>query len=916
MSSPRPAPVPPPGSLRDKLILGLEWGMEIVIWVILVISPWLVGGYLPQHVLLMSLGLCLLLLLWSLQQMLRWQLTLYFCPVSLLLILLFVLSAMALFPLSRAALLRISPATAQLYDDLLPQTREVPMSGPLAESLPFVPGSTLSLNPGATQNQLMELLAVFILFGVTRHALASPQSLRRLAFVLVLNGCCLSIFGLIQKVHSPGTDVYGITVAGAEVFGPFINRNHFASYVNFSICLGIGLFLSNLTKNPRGTVYQPAAPAPGKIGHYHFTSVLDILQHPLAVWLLAPVAICITAVATSLSRGGILALAAGLGCLVFALRRRGWKTLLPLMFIFVLAGALLVWYGAEPTLERFDQELLAHEGRFNIWRACWDLARRFPIFGTGPGTFFIVEPLARPANANQSVVHLHAHNEYLEALVEGGMIRLAIILALVALVVWYGLRAATQSRHASAQALAAGALGGAVALAIQSIGEFGIHLPSIAAVTAVVAAQLTALGGSAGTHGQEARLRGNVFGIGPLLSVPLAFSLALPLLVGAWRLSSSEINRMVALRLSSEAKNSRDLQQALHYFDEAIRFAPAHQRVRLERYETQQLQFQVIATENRDRTEILAQPQLFAEVAMSPLNWPASPMAALTQWCSGTVLEQTAQSQQFRHSQEQTWPDQQRHLLAARDNCPLAWRAQLDIAQYVLPQKAKIAPQDRFLYWRQSDPQEAYLRRVKLLHPHRAETWFLCGQQEGNNGDREEAIRSWRRSLELSDEFLEPIVRESTLSFLQPELKLSTQELMEKLIPANNPRQLIKAAWLLYPKVTEMNQRRPFMEAALALLEKNEKILEPEYQYYYGLALWGVTKREQALRHLQDAVRRTPRRYPWRLDLARLQFELQHFSDSREQAFMVLQADANNVEAKELMEKLDRVQRPGVESDR
>jgi len=157
----------------------------------------------------------------------------------------------------------------------------------------------------------------------------------------------------------------------------------------------------------------------------------------MAAWLLAPVAVCSTAVATSLSRGGVLSLVVGLAVVLFSLRRKGFKAYLPLLLILGLAVGLLVWYGAEPTLQRFDEERFAVEGRFNIWRAGWDLARRFPIFGTGLGTFFVVEPLARPALADQNIVHLHAHNEYLEALVEGGIVRLGITLTLVCLVFWY-----------------------------------------------------------------------------------------------------------------------------------------------------------------------------------------------------------------------------------------------------------------------------------------------------------------------------------------------------------------------------------------------------------------------------------------------------------------------------------------------
>ena len=51
--------------------------------------------------------------------------------------------------------------------------------------------------------------------------------------------------------------------------------------------------------------------------------------------------------------------------------------------------------------------------------------------GTGSGTFVWVEPTVR-TGGNAEVYYENAHNEYLEALVEGGVIRLGLTLLLAA----------------------------------------------------------------------------------------------------------------------------------------------------------------------------------------------------------------------------------------------------------------------------------------------------------------------------------------------------------------------------------------------------------------------------------------------------------------------------------------------------
>src|SRR5262245_23869209 len=130
-----------PTTFRNGLVALLNASIEVIVWAIIVVSPWLVGGYLPQHVFLMILGLCVAMLFWSLTQVLKWRLTLYACWVSFFFVALFITSGLGVIPSSRETLRALSPTTAQLYDDLLPSTREVPMDGPIDEQLPFSPGS-------------------------------------------------------------------------------------------------------------------------------------------------------------------------------------------------------------------------------------------------------------------------------------------------------------------------------------------------------------------------------------------------------------------------------------------------------------------------------------------------------------------------------------------------------------------------------------------------------------------------------------------------------------------------------------------------------------------------------------------------------------------------------------------------------
>lgn len=890
----------------------LDGAMEGIILLILVVMPWLLGGTQANHIQLAASGIALVLLLWAIKQVVRWKLTLHFCWVSITLVILFLVSSLYLVPLPRSALQSISSETAKLYEALLPAQQEQPMIRDRQETLPFPTGSTLSLYPGATQLSLLQLLAVMALFFVVRHSLATPERLKRLAWVMVVNGCVMSIFALVQKVKDDNT-IYGIPMPGT-VFGTFINRNHFSSYVNFCIFLGLGLFLSTMQR--ASGAYEISNTGQKMPVRYSISLWSEILQHPQAVWLLIPITVCITAVLASLSRGGILALGVGLVLAILAWQRRGgsrgiwWFLAIP-----ALAFALLGWYGAAPTVQRLDDDSLAHEGRFAIWRASFDAFRHFPITGTGFGTFQTVEPLFRPIGAEQTIVHTHAHSEYVEALVEGGLIRFLLTMALIWLVLRAGWQSLNTRRRGSRQALVLGAWAACLTLAVQSIGEFGIHVPAVAALLAVTAGYLVGVGGNQNDSEEESTpIDWHYFGIGPLLAVVFAGTIGFILFAGLWLNWQFDGYRTDGLFVRQKAKGDpAQLQKAVERLDAAIALEPAYSRPRMERYEIENQRLQAIETQDRSVSSRLLLMQTVARVNAGLTRLQDNLLGTLTEDVIQPYLAQALLSKQHIARQTESWKTQQRHLLAARNLSPLAWNPQLEISLRVLPSKTLLVPEDRLLYWKSSDELSAYMNRIKLLHPHRAETWYLCGQQEWLNGMRDTALASWRRSLELSDEFLSPIVIEAAQSMLQTNFKLTTREIMDKLIPPQQARQYVKAAWFLYPGDKQSLERKPYLEKAIEILEKRQDLSSPENQYDYGLAMWGVEKKEQAIQHLNVAVLAQPDQVQWRLDLARLYFELEKYADTREHLQLVLRAQPNNQEAISLLVKLDKLQRPSKE---
>ena len=184
------------------------------------------------------------------------------CPVAVCLAAWILLGLWQLTPLPRGLLSRISPVTARMYDRLLPAQPEVlPFGEPRGVSMPPA-GSTLSFYPGATRRELARYLAILLLFAVVRNNIASSASLRRLGIAAFVNGSLLALFGLVQAFSAdPETIYWSYPAPGATgVFGPFINRNHFAFHMNVCVGLGAGLLLSRYAG--RGRMQGAAGPSP------------------------------------------------------------------------------------------------------------------------------------------------------------------------------------------------------------------------------------------------------------------------------------------------------------------------------------------------------------------------------------------------------------------------------------------------------------------------------------------------------------------------------------------------------------------------------------------------------------------------------------------------------------------------------
>jgi O-antigen ligase len=252
---------------------------------------------------------------------------------------------------------------------------------------------------------------------------------------------------------------------GGIPFGPYVNRNHFAGFVELVI---------------------PVALVPlvlGKVRRERWFAVGLLSLLPLGALFL------------SASRGGIISFAAELGLLtlLLILRRTGGKHVLAGAMVLLFAFMLVSWLGVRQILERFSsmQSLEATSGKRASMRLdTWHIFREHPWTGTGLGTLQTVFP-AYETLYDAKIVK-HSHNDYLEALAETGIAGAACCAWFLGALFFHSLRRLLLQDKSFSAALHLSGLVACTGFLVHSLVDFNLHIPGNALLFFLMANLATA----------------------------------------------------------------------------------------------------------------------------------------------------------------------------------------------------------------------------------------------------------------------------------------------------------------------------------------------------------------------------------------------------------------------------------------
>jgi hypothetical protein len=387
--------------------------------------------------------------------------------VKILLAVFLVISVLQILPLPPGVVKVLSPRAAAIYQGMAQDG----LAGWDTRSW-----WTLSLSPLLSAGELV-LLVSYGLFGFL--VLRTVRTRRRIEiFVLVIIASALfqAFYGMAQTFS--GTEkIFGYQKKYniGSVTGTYVNRNHFAGFMEMAFPLSLGYLLAKAKYflMEKGLSWRKR--------------ILWFGQENLQWSLLFGLGTVFIGIALvfSKSRSGVMIFLVTviLAAAAFgswrelsdrAHERRRQRGILRLVAAVVLAAVL--WLGVGPIIERFGEMDISKEARRTFMSNTFKMAREFPWAGTGKGNF--VYAYAMVKKVDTGFMLSYAHNDYLEIAAENGFIAGGcLVVAAFWLVVWLAGQW-RKRRNNFAKGIGLGAILGILALLLHGFTDFNLQIPA------------------------------------------------------------------------------------------------------------------------------------------------------------------------------------------------------------------------------------------------------------------------------------------------------------------------------------------------------------------------------------------------------------------------------------------------------
>ena len=313
------------------------------------------------------------------------------------------------------------------------------------------------------------LLGLALFYLVLEAHFRSRRRLRLTLGLLVALAVLEAFYGLLQALLPNTAVLWAVHVKAylGMARGTWINRNHFAGYLEMMILLSLGFLLARI--DWRGKISLKKRLLSDR-AHLHVLFGLGLVLMALALLF-------------SQSRAGITGFFLGMAVFLALLSSGGRRMPATAWLVVGAMACLVIFYGGrigfDPVLERF-LALTPEASRLDFWRDSLVMIAQHP-FGIGLTAFKPLFPLYHTTSLPGGTTPYYLHNDILQLVVDTGWIGAAALLGGLA---WFMTTRVGRIRRMDPAAdperffPAVGALSGLAALIFHSFFDFTLQMPA------------------------------------------------------------------------------------------------------------------------------------------------------------------------------------------------------------------------------------------------------------------------------------------------------------------------------------------------------------------------------------------------------------------------------------------------------
>ncbi len=315
-------------------------------------------------------------------------------------------------------------------------------------------------------------------FATSGFLIKTRDCVKKLMFTIVITAMLQASYGAFMSLSGIeiGFFIEKTSYIG-KATGTFINRNHFAGYLEMALAISIGLMMTSETRF-FGNAQKK------------FRQSIELLLSKKAIIRLA-IIIMVIALVLSRSRMGNSAFfisLLGCGSLTLLLMPKKSNSLIILLITLVLfdVAILSTFFGIKKVTERIQNTNAIHESRDEVAQDSWRMFLDKPLSGHGLGSYQYNYPSYRSIAVSSQQIYDHAHNDYLEFLVELGIFPFIILLIIVLISLKNALLCIKKTHSSLKNGMAFSCFMGISVIAIHSTVDFNLQIPANALLFMVI----------------------------------------------------------------------------------------------------------------------------------------------------------------------------------------------------------------------------------------------------------------------------------------------------------------------------------------------------------------------------------------------------------------------------------------------